>query len=131
MPRGSRSPSSSPLPGLAEVPGELADRRAPQCRRCASGAARRGAYPRSVSTRPRPRPWLVLWLWLAVPFLLVAAAVIALPMAFEETRADRADAVASLWPPVVALLALAALAAAAGWRASRRHGAETAGLPPS
>jgi bacteriorhodopsin len=83
-----------------------------------------------VSTRPRPR-WLVLWLWLAVPIFLVAAAVIALPMAFEETPADRADAVASLWPPVGALLALAALAAAAGWRISRRSGAETAGPPPS
>jgi len=79
----------------------------------------------------RPRPWAVLWLWLAVPFLLLGAVLACLPMAFEESPADRAVAAASLRPVVLALLAIAALAAAAGWRLARRGRAETAGPPPS
>ena len=73
----------------------------------------------------------MLWLWLSVPFLLAAAAVVALPMTFEESPADRADAVASRWLPAAVLLAAAAIAAAAGWVAARRGAAETAGHPPT
>jgi len=82
----------------------------------------------------RPRPWAVLWLWLAVPFLLLGAVLACLPMAFEESPADRVVAAASLRPVVLALLAIAALAAAAGWvaaRLARRGRAESAGPPPS
>ncbi|GAA2034299.1 hypothetical protein GCM10009756_28620 [Pseudokineococcus marinus] len=64
--------------------------------------------------------WGALWLWLTAIGLLVLAAVMALPMVFESSPGERAEAAKVLWPAVVTVTLAGVGAAVAGSACLRR-----------
>lgn len=64
--------------------------------------------------------WGALWLWGAAVLLLIFAALLALPMVFESSPGERAEAVRHLWPSVLAVALTGVGAAAAGAACLRR-----------
>ncbi len=73
-----------------------------------------------VRSPSSPWSWGALWLWVAAVLLLVFAALLALPMVFESSPGERAEAVRRLWPSVLAVALTGAWAAAAGAGCVRR-----------
>jgi len=57
-----------------------------------------------VSSPASPWAWRALSLWVVAGLLLALAAVVALPMGFESSAADRVEAVRQLRPTVLVLV---------------------------